>query len=324
VAWSPLDAVAFRGTWGRSIRAPTLADLNTTRNIVVPRPVPDNSTPHGVALALFEVGNNPDITVERARSWTAGFDIDATHWIPGLTFSATYFNINFRDRIQGPSFSLNVLNDPAFASFVTRNPTAAQTDAACSQGTFLNPGTSCAASGATAIIDVRNRNLASVRTSGIDLNTFYERRWAPGTLRIRLDGTYLVDFTQQAFADAPATQLLNTQNNPMNLRLRGMLTWQQVHWGTSLGINFQNHYRDIASEPSRNVRSFTTFDAQLRYAPPTFGSSLLENTSLELNAVNVFNSSPPFLNNATAGLGYDQENADPTGRLLSIQVRKNW
>jgi iron complex outermembrane recepter protein len=103
-----------------------------------------------------------------------------------------------------------------------------------------------------------------------------------------------------------------------------MLAWQQVRWGASLGINFQNHYRDIVSEPNRDIRSFTTFDAQLRYMPPTFGSSWLDNTLIELNAVNVFNSSPPFLNNGVAGLGYDQENADPTGRLLSIQVRKNW
>ena len=40
--------------------------------------------------------------------------------------------------------------------------------------------------------------------------------------------------------------------------------------------------------------------------------------------INLFNKSPPFLNNAVAQLGYDQENADPSGRLVSLQVRKNW
>ncbi len=119
-------------------------------------------------------------------------------------------------------------------------------------------------------------------------------------------------------------QLLNTQNNPINIKLRGMLTWQQVRWGATLAINFQNHYRDTLSEPNRNISSLTTFDSQLRYSPTAFGAGWLQNTVLELNAVNLFNVSPPFLNNATAGLGYDQENADPTGRLLSIQVRKSW
>src|SRR5262249_32620671 len=122
----------------------------------------------------------------------------------------------------------------------------------------------------------------------------------------------------------PEARLLNTQNNPINLKLRGTMSWQQRFWGATLGINFQNSYRDTASQPNRNVRSYTTMDAQLRYAPPTLGGSLLQNTLLELNVLNLFNSSPPFLNNAVAGLGYDQENADPYGRMVSIQVRKSW
>jgi outer membrane receptor protein involved in Fe transport len=74
----------------------------------------------------------------------------------------------------------------------------------------------------------------------------------------------------------------------------------------------------------RNVRSYTTVDAQLRYDLAPFGTGLLQNTLVELNAVNVFNVGPPFLNNQVAALGYDQENADPDGRLLSLQVRKTW
>jgi outer membrane receptor protein involved in Fe transport len=91
-----------------------------------------------------------------------------------------------------------------------------------------------------------------------------------------------------------------------------------------LGINFQNNYTDTADIPQRNVRSYTTFDAQLRYDLAPFSAGWLQNTLLELNAVNVFNVSPPFLNNQFAAIGYDQENADPDGRLLSLQVRKTW
>jgi outer membrane receptor protein involved in Fe transport len=72
------------------------------------------------------------------------------------------------------------------------------------------------------------------------------------------------------------------------------------------------------------VSSYTTFDTQLRYELAPFSTSFLQNTRLELNAINVFNRTPPFLNNSIASLGYDQENADPTGRLLSIQLRKAW
>ena len=98
----------------------------------------------------------------------------------------------------------------------------------------------------------------------------------------------------------------------------------QTVWGATVGVNFQNHYTDTASDPHRNVRSYTTFDAQLRYDLAPFSTGLLQNTLVELNAVNIFNVSPPFLNNQIAALGYDQENADPDGRLLSLQVRKTW
>jgi len=38
----------------------------------------------------------------------------------------------------------------------------------------------------------------------------------------------------------------------------------------------------------------------------------------------LFNRDPPFLDNALAGLGYDQENADPYGRILSLWIRMSW
>jgi outer membrane receptor protein involved in Fe transport len=325
IAWSPLEALSLRGTWGRSIRAPTLAELDTRNNYIVPFEVADATSSTRFAQVLVQTGKEPHLTVERARTWTAGLDLDASRWVAGLTFSATYFNIVFRDRIEEPTLAVGILDDPNYSSIVTRNPTTTELAVACSQGIYASRGgESCTQSGPQAILDLRSRNLTGVSTSGIDLNASYERSWSPGTLRLRLDGTYLQDFTEHTTATAPAIQLLNTQNNPINLKLRGLLSWQQRLWGAALGINFQNHYTDTISAPNRNIASYTTCDLQLRYAPPVFGASVLQNTLVELNAVNVFNRSPPFLNNATAHLGYDQENADPYGRMLSVQVRKSW
>jgi outer membrane receptor protein involved in Fe transport len=106
--------------------------------------------------------------------------------------------------------------------------------------------------------------------------------------------------------------------------MRGTISWQRNRFGATTGINFQNHYRDTASQPNRNVSSFTTVDAQLRYELGSHDSGWLQNTRIELNAINLFNVSPPFLNNHQVMLGYDQENADPYGRLLSFQIRKAW
>jgi hypothetical protein len=50
---------------------------------------------------------------------------------------------------------------------------------------------------------------------------------------------------------------------------------------------------------------------QLRYDIESPESAWLSGTRIEINAQNVFNVDPPFLNNGVVGLGYDQENANP-------------
>ncbi|HWM69025.1 MAG TPA: hypothetical protein VNO35_20725 [Steroidobacteraceae bacterium] len=59
---------------------------------------------------------------------------------------------------------------------------------------------------------------------GLDFTTNYTRVWAPGALKLSLDGTYLFHFTQQDEPGAPSQQLLDTQNNPLSLKMRGTLS----------------------------------------------------------------------------------------------------
>jgi iron complex outermembrane receptor protein len=325
LVWAPFDTVAMRGTWGRSIRAPTLSDLDAGQNLVIATALPDETSAAGFSSVLIKSGKNPSLSVEHARNWTTGIDVDAREWANGLTFSVTYFNIDFRDRIENPAFGPDILDDPAFASLIARNPTAGELSTACNQGRYLSGTTTpCQLSNVGAIVDLRIQNMERVSTHGLDFNAAYTRSWAPGVLKLSLDGTWLFRFTQQEEPGAPARELLDTQNNPINLKMRGALSWQQRRWGGTVGINFQNHYVDTVSEPNRPISAYTTFDTQLRYELAPFGASFLANTRLELNAINVFNQSPPFLNNAIAQIGYDQENADPYGRLVSLQVRKTW
>ena len=45
LVWAPFDTLAMRGTWGRSIRAPTLSDLDASQNVVIATPLPDKAPP---------------------------------------------------------------------------------------------------------------------------------------------------------------------------------------------------------------------------------------------------------------------------------------
>jgi outer membrane receptor protein involved in Fe transport len=114
----------------------------------------------------------------------------------------------------------------------------------------------------------------------------------------------------------------NTQNNPLAVHLRGSVGWQSSGWGVFSFVNFSGSYRDRQTQPARGVSSWTTLDLQLRYEFPG-DSSPVRGTSLILEAQNVFDRYPPFLNNPL-GIGYDQENGDLSGRVLSLTVRKKW
>jgi iron complex outermembrane recepter protein len=324
VLWSPLPSLSLRGSWSRAMRPPTLSDLDSGHNQAALVPLASPTAPGGVTSALAWLGGNGDVQPEHARSWTGGLDFEPAQ-IPGLTLGMTYFNTLFTDRIQSTSLVSNILSDPAYAAIVTTNPTAAQVAYICSHAAFpQGTTTECSNSAPGAIVDLRVRNLATLETNGIDFDSRYEHPLPLGKLRLDLNGTWLLGFRQAGTPDAPLTSLLNTENEPINLRMRASAGWQFAGFGALVAANFANGYRDIASTPPRRIDSWTTIDVQLRYDIPADANRWLRDTRIELNAHNVFNKDPPFLNNQLVGIGYDQENANPYGRVLSLELRKSW
>jgi iron complex outermembrane recepter protein len=322
IVWSPVSGVSLRGSWSRAVRPPTLLDLDENHNASA---VLATSIGGGAYTnTLIWSGNNAMVEPERAQSWTAGLDV-APDAVPGLTFDLTYFRTSFTDRIQSTLYTPTVLTDPAYAALVTRNPTAAQIDYVCNHTAFAQGTTAaCMSAPVGAIVDLRVRNLARALTDGMDFNAGYQQPLPLGKLTLALSGTWLHNFSQAQLPGEPLTSLLDTQNQPINLRFRASTGWEYRGWGTLIAANFSNGYRDIASNPIRHVDAWTTYDLQLRYDFSDSANHWLHGTRVELNARNVLNSSPPFLNNQVSYIGYDQENSDPYGRLLSLQIRKNW
>jgi outer membrane receptor protein involved in Fe transport len=322
IAWSPLNGIGFRGTWSRSIRPPTLVDLDMSRNLSVTTPV--MAAPGSVTSVLAWQGGNRNVQPEHAESWTAGMDLAPTT-LPGLSLGLTYFRTVFKDRIQSVDFTPAVLSDPIYAPILTHNPSAAQLDYICTHSLYLNGSPAqCMSTPVNTIVDLRVRNLGKLVTDGIDFNGIYERLTSIGKLTFGLRGTWLQDFSEALTQLAPLTSLLNTQNEPVNLRMRATADWQFHGFGTLISANFTNSYRDTTSVPERRIDAWTTIDLQLRYDFPEATDSWLHGMRIELNARNVFNVDPPFLNNQLQLIGYDQENADPYGRLLSVQLDKTW
>jgi iron complex outermembrane recepter protein len=324
VRWEPFASVALRSTWSRALQAPALTELDESHNVVVPQVLPDPRSPGGQTVALVWSGNNAGLREERANSWTVGLDFEPQA-LPGLSMGLTLFDITFKDRIENTLFSTDMLTNPRYSGLVTFNPDPALVDYVCGHALFpLGTRSACAALGAGAIVDVRAHNAETLDTRGIDFNLKYERAGRYGSVTLSADGTYLTKFDLAEGNGSPETSVLNTQNNPINLRLRSSLSWSGRRLGATLALNYSNSYRDTASAPDLPVAAWTTIDAQLRYELGNGAGGWLDHTRLELSALNLFNRDPPFLDNALAGLGYDQENADPYGRIVSLRIRKDW
>src|SRR6185312_16083879 len=320
--WSPVPDLTIRGTWAKSFRPPALPDLAITNSRSALITLPNAKSPSGVTTVLAASGNNPNLADERARTWTLGAQLTPES-LHGLSLSLTYFDTDYQNRIENVVVTPSVLNEPEFAWLVNTSFTSAQRGAICSETLFAGAAVDCLAAPIGAILDNRLRNIEDLETRGLDLIGKYGFETALGRFSVGLNATYLLAYTEQKTPDSALVPLLNTQYNPIDLRLRSSLSWDRGGFGASLFTNFDNGYRDVLSVPNRSVHSFTTFDLQLRYRIDGSCPGVLANTEIALTAQNLCNSSPPFLNNPE-GVGYDEENADLTGRILSVDIRKRW
>jgi iron complex outermembrane recepter protein len=326
--WIPIEPLKLRASWGRSFRAPTLDNLyDTSSNAAASLVLSDPQSPTGRSLVLVEQGSNPSLKQETAKTWTAGFDL-APPWLPGSTFSLTYYSIDYENRIAQPGADdpFAILIDAAeWAAVINRNPSRAQIAAICNLPDYQGSVSACLASSPAAIIDGRLANLATTRTTGLDLEAHDSFTGALGTLGLGLTANYVFHFDQAVTASSPATDIVNTISNPLALRLRGMLEWnregpQLPGPGLAVAVNYTGGYRNPGSTLVPDVSPWTTVDVRFLYRTRP-DASWLGGVEFSLNAVNVLNHDPPFVDDE---YGYDAYNVQPLGRVVSADFSKRW
>ena len=326
--WTPLEWLKWRASWGRSYRAPKLDDLYDSANDAAFSAVlTDPKSPTRQATVLAIQGNNPKLSPETAKTWTTGFDLVPT-FDPGLKLSLTYYSIDYEGQVTSPDAAdpFNILvQENQWSAFITRNPTQAQVAAVCNRPDYYGSRTDCLASLPAAIVDLRLANLASTRLTGLDFDVRQALKTGAGHFDFGLNGSYVFHFDQALTSAVAPVDILNSLGNPLKLRFRATLGWSQHGEGArGLGVNLAlNHtggYDNAASKLLPRIDSLTTVDARLRYATAR-RDGLWSGLEFSLNAVNVFNQSPPFVDNAA---GYDQANFQGLGRVLSLSVVKSW
>jgi iron complex outermembrane receptor protein len=326
--WAPTNSIKLRTSWGTSFRAPKLTDLyDSSHNTVLLASLRDPRSTTGSSLVLASQGNNPSLKQETATTWTSGVDF-AFQTIPNATLSLTYYTIDYTDRIVTPGLGTPasiLLQEDQWSSVVTRSPSQAAIAALCDSPYYKGVASQCKSTPIAAIIDFDWRNLAATRVKGIDLKFDESLDTRYGNLQLGLNGGYTLSFEQAVSDTSRRVDISDTVGNPLALRLRGSVEWYQHRWdlpgfGASATVDHSGSYRDVNVGAERAVNAFTSLDLRFSYRSANDGG-LLSDTEISLNATNVFDRAPPFVDRED---GYDILNADPYGRVVSLSLQKKW
>ncbi|MDQ8756238.1 TonB-dependent receptor [Sphingosinicella sp. LHD-64] len=329
--YEPHRDVTFKLSWGRAFKIPTLDQVNEIQaggiipgNFFVPLPLPP--LPSG-ATVLVLTGGNPQLRAERARTWTATVEV-RPRILEGLQLEASYFDIDYRDRIGIPiSDTLSVLANPAFADFVLLRPSAQQVIEiveALPQPITNVTGQPFDPARVGAIVDARLRNTARERARGVDLAMSYETNLtAQDRLLITTSASYL-DATRQIRMGLPAVPRSGVIFSPPEWRFRAGANWERDNVQLSAFLNYVGSVRDNRLATSGGVGSFTTLDLTAS-ARTTATSGPFRNMEFRLSALNLLNEQPDIIRTTDpAAIPYDSTNQSAIGRFVSFSVTKRW
>lgn len=320
LVWSPVEGVDLRSTFGTSFRAPFLYQLHDGLATGVMYGAPFFPIP----VITVVQSPDPDLGPETAEIWTAGFDIAPN--IFGVRVSANYFDITYEDRIGAAVPGFSILDDPLVASLVSIPPDPEIIAAAVNApGGFYNLS-GVAPEDAGASFDARVRNQSYNALRGLDLTVERAFETSLGRFMLGANANYLFAYDYRFTQDGATTDVSDTVFWPVDLRLRGHLHWDRGPWSASAFVNYVDEYTDnqIPAAPVE-VESWTTFDIGGAYR---FQSGALEGLTLRLNAINVTDEDPPTLagdtNTPYGNAGFDTENANPLGRVISFEITQRW
>lgn len=328
VVWSPIRGMKLRGTYGTAFRAPLLNDLDESSLLYFAFPAADPDSPTGVTNTIVIFGGNEDLQPQKAETFSVGIDYSPPN-LPGLRTSATFFGLNYDDRIGSPQsdqfFIFGYGASDLFAPFITRN-----VDQAIIQEIGTRPGYldfyGIPLEEVTAIANFQTANLARTEIRGVDASLAYRFPVGPGNVDLGLNATYLIDHKTRFSPAGDLVELVDTRFNPVDLVVNASASWSRGGFTASAFVNYTDSYKDDSSDPEQvfDIDSWTTLDLALAYdTGQSPARSALRNLTFSLSVINLFDTDPPFVRNEF-GLNFDGANASPLGRFVSFQVTKKW
>ncbi|MES1202345.1 MAG: TonB-dependent receptor [Pseudomonadota bacterium] len=326
INWEPIGGLTLRGSYSTSFHAPSIAD-NTNQSIDAHAQAfccifgpPNDPTP---VYTVIKNGGNSSLKPETSKNYTFGFDA-APEAVKGLRFGASYFHVAFVNQIG--YLPPPALYTPAASAYYVFHPTRQQElDFIAGYPIGVNDINGGALPGL--LLDLRRNNLGKVTFAGVDFNASYTMPLRGGDFTIGLDGTRLTKYETVALTGSPPINELGTGTgllvHPIRWQARANVGWSNDLIQTQVYFSHTGYYRFYANNVYHPVRAFTPIDLHFGVTP--FKSAKLKNTQFTLDVDNVFDQSPPYVNEGTdgdnAGNGYDKRAANPLGRVITFGVR---
>jgi iron complex outermembrane receptor protein len=327
--YQPVDAVRLRGSFEHAVRAPSVFELYDPQlpnfpQINAPDPCsvgsPERSGPNAAAVAALCVkqglpaellasydyqddtvdgytGGNPDLTPEKATTYTAGVVLSSPFDQPALRHlqvSLDWYDIHI-------TRAINVLAARQFVAYCydpAYNPNFDVTNRYCSYfGRDAETGTIVKA------YEI-NRNVAGLETSGVDLQLDWRADAGSGEVSVNWLVGWLGSYDYQAAPEVHGEQWRNTGCCPTLPEWKWNLATQYRIRDLTLGIAWQ-YFGSVQDYQYRafDVPSRSYVDLSAVY---DFKSGSLDGLSLRAGVTNVLNQEPPIFPT------YQQANTDPS------------
>lgn len=348
IIWQVNDMLRFRSSYGTSFNPPSLgravaddtllqvyssAFINGLFGLTPPDPsIAD-------VVVIGEIGTAEDLDAEESTSFTAGFDIDYQAGRQSFALSMSYFDVDFRNRLnqapvpggQTPFAALNIaFEDPgAFPpGTVIFDPSQDQIRAllnsAIEPPLIFGDVDPLNAFAITRMLVIRN--LAKTKMSGYDFEAEYTFETRNGTTYVAgLSGSFIDDRIEQASVVTDPIDTINTLLNPIDLNLRAHLGFARNGMAFNLSLNHRDGYKETNLPEANSISSWTTVDASLAFELSALSdASALSNAELRLSGINILNEDPPSVRSIPefSLVGFDPTNASPRGRFLAIELTK--
>ncbi|MCB4860951.1 TonB-dependent receptor [Sphingobium sp. PNB] len=324
IVFAPSPDIAFKFSWGKSFKAPTLYQTGRPRigysQIGETFYSPPSPRPGTV---LYLVGGNPDLKPERATSWTATISFTPTI-VEGLRIDTSYFRIKYRDRAVSPIPNNSLGFVDIYKKYVTLNPTRAQLLAALAGTSSVSDrgGGDVLSADVVAIVTNYLQNASRQSIEGFDISAEYKLLETPKDQVTLWTAASYLKSNQRLSEGQPTIQLAGTIFQQPHWRATGSVDWRHNNLSLTGTYNHIGGSLDNRIDPSVEVHSYNSFDISAKLDGQS-DSGILKGASLTLTLLDIFNEKPPFVRTTSSiGYNYDANNYPSIGRFIGITISK--